>query len=177
MELGATVCLPNGAPQCDHCPLSGLCRAHGARRELDVPVRTAKKPRRQEIMTVFLLESDRGLAICKRPGRGLLAGLWEFPHVPGKLEAAQALEAAEELGVRPRSFSRWWSTGTSSPTWSGTCGAIISAVKQAAISPGQPERRLPASTPSPQPSDSFCRPKRSAGSDPLPFLPHPVGAD
>ena len=101
MELGATVCLPNGAPQCDHCPLSGLCRAHGARRELDVPVRTAKKPRRQETMTVFLLESDRGLAICKRPGRGLLAGLWEFPHVPGKLEAAQALEAAEELGVRP----------------------------------------------------------------------------
>ena len=52
-------------------------------------------------MTVFLLESDRGLAICKRPGRGLLAGLWEFPHVPGKLEAAQALEAAEKLGVRP----------------------------------------------------------------------------
>ena len=101
MELGATVCLPNGAPQCDHCPLSGLCRAHGARRELDVPVRTAKKPRRQETMTVFLLESDRGLAICKRPGRGLLAGLWEFPHVPGKLEAAQALEAAEKLGVRP----------------------------------------------------------------------------
>ena len=101
MELGATVCLPNGAPQCDHCPLSGLCRAHGARRELDVPVRTAKKPRRQETMTVFLLESDRGLAICKRPGRGLLAGLWEFPHVPGKLEAAQALEAAEKLGVKP----------------------------------------------------------------------------
>ena len=95
MELGATVCLPGGAPRCEACPLADVCEAHGAGAELTVPVRTAKKPRRQETMTVFLLESDRGLAICKRPGRGLLAGLWEFPHMPGKLEAEEALAAAE----------------------------------------------------------------------------------
>ena len=101
MELGATVCGPGGAPKCDLCPLAGLCRAHHAGRELDVPVRTVKKPRRQEEMTVFLLESDRGFAIRKRPDRGLLAALWEFPHVPGRLEAEAALAAVERWGLRP----------------------------------------------------------------------------
>ena len=29
MELGALVCVPNGAPLCDVCPLAGLCQARG----------------------------------------------------------------------------------------------------------------------------------------------------
>ena len=30
MELGALVCVPNGAPLCDVCPLAGLCQARAA---------------------------------------------------------------------------------------------------------------------------------------------------
>lgn len=99
MELGATVCLPGGAPRCEACPLSDLCEAHRAGAELTVPVRTAKKPRRQETMTVFLLQSPEGLALRKRPNTGLLAGLWELPHVPGLLEPEEALAQAAAWGI------------------------------------------------------------------------------
>ena len=27
MDLGATVCLPNGAPECGRCPMAALCEA------------------------------------------------------------------------------------------------------------------------------------------------------
>ena len=100
MELGATVCLPGGAPRCEACPLASLCLAHRMGRETAVPVRLDKKPRRQETMTVFILQSPQGLALRKRPEKGLLAGLWEFPHVPGLLEPAEALAAAEALGAQ-----------------------------------------------------------------------------
>ncbi|HIQ69434.1 MAG TPA: A/G-specific adenine glycosylase [Candidatus Avoscillospira stercorigallinarum] len=106
MELGATVCLPGGAPRCEACPLSDLCEAHGAGAELTVPVRTAKKPRRQEAMTVFVLEAPQGLALRKRPNTGLLAGLWELPHVPGLLEPAEALDQAAAWGIRVTELQR-----------------------------------------------------------------------
>ena len=106
MELGATVCLPGGAPRCEACPLADLCEAHGAGAELTVPVRTAKKPRRQEAMTVFVLEAPQGLALRKRPNTGLLAGLWELPHVPGLLEPAEALDQAAAWGIRVTELQR-----------------------------------------------------------------------
>lgn len=106
MELGATVCLPGGAPRCEACPLADLCEAHRAGAELTVPVRTAKKPRRQEAMTVFVLEAPRGLALRKRPNTGLLAGLWELPHVPGLLEPAEALDQAAAWGIRVTELQR-----------------------------------------------------------------------
>ena len=56
MELGATVCVPNGAPKCEACPLSAICLAHRDSLETELPIKTAKKPRRQEQMTVFVLE-------------------------------------------------------------------------------------------------------------------------
>ena len=85
MELGETVCLPNGAPLCSSCPLCGLCRAHKSGTELSYPVKAAKKPRRIEERTVFLLRCGGRYAIRRRPGHGLLADLWEFPNVDGHL--------------------------------------------------------------------------------------------
>lgn len=101
MELGATVCLPNGAPQCGACPLHGLCEAHALGTELQFPTKPPKKPRRIEQRTVFVLQCGDRLAVCKRPSRGLLAGLWQLPDVPGKLETAEALRQAEQWGVHP----------------------------------------------------------------------------
>ncbi len=101
MELGATVCLPNGTPLCESCPLSDLCAANrrGCWREL--PVKAAKKPRRTEERTVFILRCGEKLAVCKRPERGLLAGLWQLPDVAGTLTAQEALSQAEQWGVHP----------------------------------------------------------------------------
>lgn len=101
MELGATVCLPSGAPQCEVCPLRSLCEAHAQGTELQFPTKPPKKPRRIEQRTVFVLQCGDRLAVCKRPSHGLLAGLWQLPDVPGKLETAEALRQAEQWGVHP----------------------------------------------------------------------------
>ena len=83
MELGATVCLPNGDPKCGECPLAFLCRAfrNGSFRE--IPVKTGKKPRRVEQRTILLIHCNGEFALKRRPPRGLLAGMMEFPGLDG----------------------------------------------------------------------------------------------
>ena len=82
MELGATVCLPNGAPLCERCPAACLCRAFQEGLTGELPVKAAKKARRVEERTVFLLFYGDRVALRRRPNRGLLAGLWEYPNEP-----------------------------------------------------------------------------------------------
>lgn len=101
MDLGATVCLPNGAPECGRCPLSGLCEAERLGLQGALPVRAKKAGRRREELTVYLLWRDGTIALRKRPERGLLAGLWEFPHVPGVLGEEGAGRPLEEWGLVP----------------------------------------------------------------------------
>ena len=101
MELGETVCLP-GTPDCSRCPLADRCAAHEAGRETDYPVMPAKKARKIQPVTVLLLEHDGRFALRRRKDRGLLAGLWEFPNLPGRLSREQALAWAEEMGLQPR---------------------------------------------------------------------------
>ena len=83
MELGATVCLPNGAPLCDRCPARDFCTALAQGRVDELPVKAAKQPRRVEARTVWLIFHHNCAALRRRPARGLLAGLWEFPHELG----------------------------------------------------------------------------------------------
>ena len=104
MELGATVCVPNGAPLCESCPLKELCRANQTGTQLCYPVKAAKKPRRVENRTVFILRCGEKLAVCKRPKKGLLAGLWQLPDTEGALSVPQMLEQAETWGVHPRNI-------------------------------------------------------------------------
>ena len=101
MDLGATVCLPNGVPLCHACPAAQLCLAHDRGTEQDYPVKTALKARRKERRTVLLLSCGTRIAIRKRPARGLLAGLWEYPNIEGKLSqrAVRAHLAAEGFEV------------------------------------------------------------------------------
>jgi A/G-specific adenine glycosylase len=42
----------------------------------------------------------------KRPRRGLLAGLWQFPNVPEKMETQEALKALNQMGLRPKEILR-----------------------------------------------------------------------
>ena len=51
---------------------------------------------------MFILRCGEKYALEKRPNRGLLAGLWQFPNVPGFLEPAEAVEYLEKLGIRTR---------------------------------------------------------------------------
>ena len=101
MELGATLCGPNWAPRCEECPCREFCLARKNGTAEKLPVKLPKKGRRMEDMTLFIASCDGRYAIRKRPGEGLLADLWEFPHVPGKLDTAEAMEAAQQLGLKP----------------------------------------------------------------------------
>ena len=106
MELGATVCVPNGTPQCARCPVRAVCSACEGERWRVLPVRAEKKPRRHEARTVLILTAGDALAVCRRPESGLLAGLWELPNVSGTLTAQQALELAEQWGCRPLELTK-----------------------------------------------------------------------
>ncbi|MBQ3134892.1 MAG: A/G-specific adenine glycosylase [Oscillospiraceae bacterium] len=80
MELGATVCIPNGAPLCEKCPAAQFCLARENGLTDKLPVKPPKKERRIEERTVFLIFHNEKVALRKRPAKGLLAGLWEFPN-------------------------------------------------------------------------------------------------
>ena len=106
MELGATVCVPNGPPRCEVCPVRELClgRLRGTAESL--PVKAAKKARRVEEKTVFLLLRGGKIALRRRPESGLLAGLWEFPNAEGTLNEAAAAEVVRAWGLEPRSWRK-----------------------------------------------------------------------
>lgn len=102
MELGATVCTPAGAPRCADCPLHEDCRARAAGREQLLPVRGARRARRGEERTVFVLRGPSGApAGYRRPAEGLLASLWQLPDAPGLLDAAQAAARLDAWGAEP----------------------------------------------------------------------------
>ena len=104
MELGATVCVPNGPPRCECCPVAGYCFGRERGTALELPVRAPKKERRIENRTVFVILREGRVALRKRPGRGLLAGLWEFPNAEGALTEAEAAEKLQAWGLTVTSW-------------------------------------------------------------------------
>ena len=119
MELGERICIPNGTPDCLHCPLSEVCRGCALGIADELPVRSGKKPRRMEERTVFLLICNGKYAIRKRPSNGLLANLWELPNCEGCLtveETVSRFPAASDcnpLGSAKHIFTHveWHMTG------------------------------------------------------------------
>ena len=96
IELGATVCLPNGAPKCHTCPLFDACAARMEGREQELPVRKKPAPRKKEERTVLILRVGDRVALSQRP-EGLLGGLYEPFSFAGRLtkdEVAARLAAA-----------------------------------------------------------------------------------
>lgn len=82
MELGETICLPNGQPACDICPIRESCTAFQKGLTQELPVRIKEMKRKTEEKTVFLLMNEQQqIAIEKREAKGLLAGMYQFPNV------------------------------------------------------------------------------------------------
>jgi len=101
MELGEVVCIPNGRPKCEECPLSAHCTAYQTSRTDELPRKSAKKARKDLSLTVFLLFCDGKIALCQRPQEGLLAGLWELPNTEGHLTAEDAMQYCRILQTEP----------------------------------------------------------------------------
>lgn len=106
MELGETVCLPNGAPLCGKCPLKHLCNAHASGRAEELPVKTKAKERRIEKRNVYLFFYNGCVALRRRPDTGLLARLWEFPN-----EDTSEIDFLLRWGIHTSGIKRSVATG------------------------------------------------------------------
>ena len=101
MELGESLCIPNGEAKCSQCPLRGHCVANKESLTDQLPVKTPKKARRIEARTVLLLSCRGKYAICRRPETGLLAKLWEYPNLDGHLSEEEIFSWMRERGITP----------------------------------------------------------------------------
>jgi A/G-specific adenine glycosylase len=102
MDLGAMICLPKN-PLCADCPLADLCQAKALGLQEQRPVLKKKGPIPHYQVVAAVISRDGKYLLARRPSKGLLGGMWEFPG--GKVEAGEKNEAGlrreiqEELGV------------------------------------------------------------------------------
>lgn len=101
MELGAVVCVPNGAPKCQECPWEIFCEAKKAGRIMEFPHKAPKKPRGIEDRTILIIRDADKIALHKRADKGLLAGMYEFPSMEGEHTKERVLAYLKTLGVAP----------------------------------------------------------------------------
>lgn len=101
MELGALICR-NREPLCLLCPVKAHCTAYRKGIQEIIP-----KPRKRIIqdldVAIGILQRGNKYLVQKRPSKGLLADLWEFPG--GKIEKRETPQEAlkrelkEELDI------------------------------------------------------------------------------
>jgi len=102
MDLGASMC-SSRHPACAGCPLSALCRARQSGRQETLPLRAPRRLTPHYDVAAAVIWREGEVLIARRPPRGLLGGLWEFPG--GKREPGESLvdclvrEVREELGI------------------------------------------------------------------------------
>lgn len=101
IELGAIVCVPNGEPKCEICPVAHLCKAKQQGIQMELPVKTRAKARRIEKRTVLVFRDNETVAIRKRPAKGLLAGLYELPNEEGHLTRKEVIAYGKAIGLMP----------------------------------------------------------------------------
>lgn len=101
IELGAIVCVPNGEPKCEECPVSHLCKAKALGCQMELPVKKKAKERKIEKRTVLVFQDGETVAIRKRPAKGLLAKMYEFPNLEGHLTMDEVIEYCKSIGLSP----------------------------------------------------------------------------
>lgn len=106
MELGAVVCVPNGMPKCDICPLAAFCEAMKIGRIADYPKKKPKKPRSIEEKTILVIQNDDKIVLRKRKETGLLAGMYEFPSMDGTQTAKRVLAYVRAMGMAPLTIEK-----------------------------------------------------------------------
>ncbi|MDP2425297.1 MAG: A/G-specific adenine glycosylase [Candidatus Izemoplasmatales bacterium] len=97
MELGATICLPNGKPLCKQCPLKELCVAKNESLQELIPLKTMKKKRTIQQKTILvIMNEDNQVFIRKRIEDGLLKGMWEFMMMDSHLSVEEVITSLEK---------------------------------------------------------------------------------
>jgi A/G-specific adenine glycosylase len=103
MDLGATVCV-RSQPSCLLCPWMQYCQAYNKGMQSQLPMRESSAPLPHKKIGVAVIRNDQKLILIdRRPDKGLLGGLWEFPG--GKIEPNETVEECikreilEEIGI------------------------------------------------------------------------------
>jgi A/G-specific adenine glycosylase len=102
MDLGATLCTVHN-PQCERCPVQHFCQAHNQGTQEQRPVLKPRAKIPSIIVCAAVITREGKVLIARRPSKGLLGGMWEFPG--GKMkdneDFASGLkrEILEELGT------------------------------------------------------------------------------
>ena len=99
MELGEVICVPNGEPLCQKCPLKESCIAKKENLTDLIPVRNQKIKRKKEQKTVFVLEFENKIAIRKREKTRLLANMYEFPNVNHKVTKKEISDVLQKWSL------------------------------------------------------------------------------
>ena len=100
MEIGACVCIPNGAPHCEECPLRHICMAYADGTQLQYPNKAKAKQRTIEEKTILIIRDAEFAVLHKRPNKGLLAGMYEFPSMKGFHTAEEVQEYLTQNGLQ-----------------------------------------------------------------------------
>ena len=99
MDLGSGICTPR-APKCEKCPVIAFCAARAEGDAEGYPRLPPPIVKREVDVTVALAYLHGRVLVRRRPSKGLLAGLWEFPNfTQGTLE--DALPRARVTGTLP----------------------------------------------------------------------------
>ena len=90
MDLGAMVCVP-GTPDCEICPLKGVCEAERKDQAADLPrLPKAKAPKELQYDLCLVYAGNR--VLMRRRTEKMLQGLWCFPLWPGWKTGARRAE-------------------------------------------------------------------------------------
>jgi A/G-specific adenine glycosylase len=80
MDLGSMLCKPKD-PQCLRCPLRYYCKGNASGKPERFPAKSNNKKKIPHIKAVAaVISRDRNVLLHRRPPKGLLGGLWEFPN-------------------------------------------------------------------------------------------------
>jgi A/G-specific adenine glycosylase len=120
MDLGAVLCVPK-RPKCSDCPVSISCEAYRLGIQEELPKRRERKEVPHFHHVAGLVSADGKVLLCRRPQKGLLGGLWEFPG--GRLEEEEGsregtvrilsemlsvpIDTAEKIGEVRHTFSHF----------------------------------------------------------------------
>lgn len=112
MDLGATVCKPK-SPLCDRCPVSVHCAAFARGDQDTFPRKTKKAARPRRFGIAYVLTHGDGVALVRRPDKGLLGGMLGLPTSdwtaapPTDLRGAPADAAWREAGEIEHVFTHF----------------------------------------------------------------------
>jgi A/G-specific adenine glycosylase len=101
MDLGATICIPQN-PRCLICPLMKLCKARQNGTQNQRPVKSPKKEVPHHINAAGVIINRGKVLLAKRPSKGLLGGMWEFPNGRVKRNPLAGLAGALKTGYNLR---------------------------------------------------------------------------